>query len=123
MNRFDSFEKMISWQRSREFNRKIYSITGSPDFRHDVDLLRQIRRASISISSNIAEGFERKSDKEFSHFLFIAKASAGELRSQVYLAYDLNYISKEIFSDLLSDITEISKLIGGLIRYLDAPKN
>ncbi len=89
----------------------------------DIDFIRQLRRASISISSNIAEGFERKSDKEFAYFPSIAKGSAGEVRSQLYLAYDLKYISPELFSELLSDITEISKLTAGLIRYLHALKN
>lgn len=95
MKKFDSFEELVSWQKSREFNKKIYLTTGSPDFMKDIDFIRQLRRASISISSNIAEGVERKSDKEFAYFLSIAKGSAGEVRSQLYLAYDLKYISPE----------------------------
>lgn len=64
-------------------------------FKKNFDLARQIRSASVSITSNIAEGFERSTDKEFIHFLYIAKESAGELRSQLYLAFDLGYLSKK----------------------------
>ena len=80
--------------------------------------MKQIRRASVSISSNIAEGFERNSDKEFVYFLYVAKASAGEIRSQLYLAFDLNYLGHEGFEDLREKVIEISKMIGGLIKYL-----
>ncbi len=122
MGKFNSFEEIISWKKSREFNLKIYQITENQYFKRDFDLTRQIRRASISISSNIAEGFERNTDKEFIYFLYVAKASAGEIRSQIYLALDLNYISIEIFENLLNDITEISKLLSGFIKYLETNK-
>ena len=122
MGKFNSFEEIISWKKSREFNLKIYRITENQCFKRDFDLTRQIRRASTSISSNIAEGFERNTDKEFIYFLYVAKASAGEVRSQIYLASDLNYISIEISENLLHDITEISKLLGGFIKYLETNK-
>jgi four helix bundle protein len=122
MGKFNSFEEIISWKKSREFNLKIYRVTENQYFKKDFDLTRQIRRASISISSNIAEGFERNTDKEFIYFLYVAKASAGEVRSQIYLALDLNYISIEISENLLNDITEISKLLGGFIKYLEINK-
>ncbi len=118
MGKFNSFEEINSWQRARVLNKKIYTITDSDVFRRDFDLARQIRRSSVSISSNIAEGFERNTDKEFIHFLFIAKGSAGEVRSQLYLASDLNYITQEVFNELLSEISEISKLLSGFIKYL-----
>lgn len=120
MGKFTSFEEITSWQKSRIFNKRIYLITEEATFKNDFDFVRQIRRASLSISSNIAEGFERNTDKEFIHFLFIAKASAGEVRSQLYLAFDLNYITKEIFGELLDEISEISKLIAGFIKYLQS---
>ena len=118
MGKFTSFEEITSWQKSRIFNKRVYLITEEVTFKNDFDFVRQIRWASLSISSNIAEGFERNTDKEFVHFLFIAKASAGEVRSQLYLAFDLNYITKEIFEELLNEVSEISKLIAGFIKYL-----
>jgi four helix bundle protein len=81
MGKFKSFEEITSWQKSRLFNKRIYEITENTIFKKDFDLVRQIRRASISISSNIAEGFERNTDKEFVYFLYVSKASAGEVRS------------------------------------------
>lgn len=118
MGKFNSFEEINSWQKARIFNKRIYIITDNSSFKKDFDLVRQIRRASISISSNIAEGFERNTDKEFIYFLFVAKASAGEVRSQLYLAYDLEYINKIEFEELLESVTEISKLLSGFIKYL-----
>ena len=95
-------------------------ITENQTFKKDFDLARQIRRASVSISSNIAEGFERNTDKEFTYFLYVAKASAGEVRSQLYLAFDLEYIKKQEFEQLLESVTEISRLLGGFIKYLSS---
>ena len=119
MGKFKSFEEITSWQKSRLFNKRIYEITENISFKRDFDLVRQIRRASISISSNIAEGFERNTDKEFVYFLYVSKASAGEVRSQLYLALDLNYISKIEFDELYLNVSDISKLISGFIKYLE----
>ncbi|KFF07271.1 four helix bundle protein [Flavobacterium reichenbachii] len=122
MGKFNSFEEINSWQKSRIFNKRIYLVTENSNFKKDFDFVRQIRRASLSISSNIAEGFERNTDKEFIYFLYVAKASAGEVRSQLYLAFDLEYIIKEEFEMLLNSVTEISKLLSGFIKYL-SPKS
>lgn len=118
MGKFSSFEEINSWQKARMLNKKIYLITEAPGFKKDFDLARQIRRSSVSISSNIAEGYERNTDKEFIHFLFIAKGSAAEVRSQLYLALDLGYITQEVFDNLLLEISEISRLLSGFIKYL-----
>lgn len=119
MGKFNSFEEINSWQKARQFNKRVYEITDNQNFKRDFDLVRQIRRASISISSNIAEGFERNTDKEYIHFLYIAKTSAGEVRSQLYLASDLNYIEKVEFEELFKNVSDISKLISGFIKYLN----
>ena len=119
MGKFRSFEEITSWQKARALNSKIYLATDQEKFRKDFDFIRQIRRASISVSSNIAEGFERHTDKEFIHFLYVAKASAGEVRSQLYLALDLEYIDKMTFHTLVNEIADISMLISGVIKYLN----
>ena len=121
MAKFSSFEEIISWQKSRELNKDIYNVTNkNSSFSKDFGLRDQIRRSSISISSNIAEGFERETTKEFIRFLYIAKASSGEFRSQLYLAFDLDYITKDEFSKLNLKVNEVSKLISGLIKYLNS---
>jgi four helix bundle protein len=119
MAKINSFEEIISWQKARELNEAFYLITNSNSaFNKDYGLRDQMRRSSISISSNIAEGFERETTKEFIRFLYIAKASAGEFKSQLYLASDIYYLSNEEFNTLSIKITDISKLISGLIKYL-----
>jgi len=119
MAKLNSFEEIIAWQKARELNVEIYRITNSNDiFNKDYGLRDQMRRSSISISSNIAEGFERETTKEFIRFLYIAKASAGEFRSQLYLASDLGYISGNEFQSLNLKVNDISKLLSGFIKYL-----
>jgi four helix bundle protein len=120
MSKFNSFEEIFAWQKARELNAEIYELSNKGLFKNDFDLKSQIRRSSISISSNIAEGFERETTKEFIRFLYIAKASAGEFRSQLYLARDLNYIGKEDFERLSLKVNEISRMISGLIKYLNS---
>ena len=113
-----SFEDIECWKKARNLNKLIYVKTNNNLFSKDFDFCRQIRRASISISSNIAEGFERSSDKEFVYFLNVAKASAGEVRSQLYLSYDLEYLNENDFNELIINTLEISKMISGFIKYL-----
>ncbi|MUU79834.1 four helix bundle protein [Winogradskyella endarachnes] len=120
MAKISSFEDINAWQKARELNTEIYNLTNKNNsFSKDFGLRDQIRRCSISISSNIAEGFERETNKEFRRFLYIAKASAGEFRSQLYLASDLDYISTEEFNKLNLKVNDISKMKGGLIKYLN----
>lgn len=119
MGKFNSFEEIVAWQKARELNKKIYLITADAQFKSDFDFIRQLRRASVSISNNIAEGYERKTDREFVYFLFVSKGSAAEVRSLLYLALDLNYIQEYQFSELKTEVTQISRLISSLIKYLN----
>ena len=113
------FEQMVCWKKARELNKEIYGITGKSRFSKDFALRDQIRRASISISSNIAEGFGRKTDKEFIYFLNVAKASCYEVKSQLYLALDVGYIDKIEFEGAYMICEAISKTIHGLIKHLE----
>ena len=118
MATFKKFEDITAWQQARELTREIYTVTSQGTFSKDFGLKDQIRRASVSIMSNIAEGFERSGTAEFSQFLATAKGSAGEVRSQLYVAFDQNYLSKEGFEALASSVTQISSMISGLMSYL-----
>lgn len=113
-----SFEELEVWQVSRKLCKEIYEITNQSGLSKDFALRDQIRRSAVSILSNISEGFERKGDKQFNYFLGVAKGSAGELRSQLYIALDLNYISEIEFEKLNTSVTSISKMIYGLMNYI-----
>ncbi len=113
------FEDILAWQKGRELTQLIYRCSRQDDFARDFALKDQIRRASISITSNIAEGFERDGNKEFVQFLSHAKASCGEVRSQLYVAYDERYLDEPEFEDLQNKCREISRLINGFINYLN----
>lgn len=118
MAKIERFEDLMSWQKAREMNRLIYTATKAGAFAKDFGLRDQIRRASISIMSNIAEGFERGGDKEFIQYLSNAKGSCGEVRSQLYAALDEEYLTSAEFKGLCDKSVEISRLISGLMRYL-----
>jgi len=118
MGGFKSFEEITAWQVARELVREIYKVTSNGRFAKDYGLKDQIRRAAVSIISNIAEGFERGGNKEFIQFLFLAKGSCGEVRTQLYLSRDLEYMTEETFQNLRSVVVRTSELIWGLIRYL-----
>jgi four helix bundle protein len=113
--KIEQFEDILAWQKAKVMTLKIYSLL--KDLK-DFGFKDQICRASVSVMNNIAEGFERKSDNEFKHFLFIAKGSCGEVRSMLYLAMELNYISEEEFSYLFKLSYEVSRIISGLIKTL-----
>jgi len=117
MAKIVKFEDIEAWNKSRELAKEIYAISNAGPFARDFGLRDQIRRASVSIMSNIAEGFERGSNKEFIQFLYIAKGSAGEVRSQLYVALDQGYIKQEIFASLSKEASEISRMISGFVSY------
>lgn len=118
MSSISKFEDIEAWQKVRLLSKAIYAYTRQGDFAKDFNLRDQIRRAVISIMSNIAEGFERGSNKEFIHFLYIAKGSTAEIESQLYIALDNNYIDRDKFNDLMGLTKSIKSLIAGFIRYL-----
>jgi len=118
MAKINSFEDIQAWQKARELNKEIYKVSNNGSFSKDFGLRDQIRRASISILSNIAEGFERNGSKEFKQFLSVAKGSAGEVRAQLYVALDLEYITKEEFEKLNRLVLDTSKMTSGFINYL-----
>ena len=113
-----TFEELGVWQKARELTKSVYQITSSGGWSKDYGLRDQIRRAAVSAMSNIAEGFERRGDTEFSHFLSMAKGSAGEVRSQLYVALDMEYVDEPTVTKLFSLATEVSRMISGLTTYL-----
>ncbi len=115
MGTIQTFEEIKVWQRARELSVEVYKTFSTIK---DYGFRDQIQRAAVSVMNNIAEGFERKGNKELSRFLYISKGSCGEVRSMLQLALDLRYISKEDFSKLQLISTEISKMLAGFIRAL-----
>jgi four helix bundle protein len=115
------FEDLKVWQDSRQFVKTIYLLSDKKTFR-DFSLRDQIRRSSLSVMSNIAEGFERISDNEHMQFLNYAKSSAAEVRSQLYTTIDLNYIDQATFDTLYQEVVSISRQLAGFMRYLNASK-
>ncbi len=122
MTGFKSFEEIGAWQKARELTNNIYAVTRQGEFARDYGLRDQIQRASVSIMSNIAEGFERSGQKEFHRFLSIAKGSAGEVRCQLYIARDQGYLNAVESDKLISMVTEASRMIAGLMAHLRRDK-
>ena len=115
---FNSFEEIQAWQKAKDLTVSLYRMTNEEPLKKDYDLVRQMRRAAISITSNIAEGFERQTQKEFIQFLFIAKGSTGELRSQLTIAKELELISAKAEQEIKQSCIEVSMMLGSLIKYL-----
>lgn len=109
-----TFEDLIAWRKARQLTSSIYAASRQGDWARDFGLRDQIRRAAVSIMSNIAEGNERASATEYHQFLCIAKGSCAEVRSQLYVAFDAGYLSSAEFDALLAQAQEVSRLVGGL---------
>jgi four helix bundle protein len=118
MSTFQRFEDIVAWQKARILCKLIKTYTDYPLFAKDFKLVSQIKSSSGSAMDNIAEGFERGGNKEFIQFLYIAKGSAGEVRSQLYRALDNEYITKDEFQKAYDLADEVSKMIRGLINHL-----
>ncbi len=118
MSAFQRFEDIEAWQKARELTKAIYALSNDGQFSRDFGLRDQIRRASVSIMSNIAEGFGRGGNKEFIQFLSTAKGSASEVQAQLYVALDAGYINQDQFQKLYSETEATARMIAGLLRYL-----
>jgi len=116
--RTKTFEDLKVWQDAREFVKSIYELTSSSKFAKDFGFKDQIQRAAISIMNNIAEGFERNNNKEFVIFLKYSKGSAGEIRSMLYVALDLDYIDESTFKKYYTSAINIITQISNFIKYL-----
>ena len=118
MSEIKQFEDLDVWQKARDLTRLIYELSSIGDFTKDFALRDQIRRASVSILSNISEGFERGNNKEFIRFLSYAKGSCGELRAQLYVAFDQKYFDNKVFKNISDKALDLSRMISGFMKYL-----
>ena len=117
------FEDLEAWQIARELTNQIYTITKKESICRDFGFVDQIRRAAISIMNNIAEGFERGTNKDFAKYIFIARGSAGEVRSMLYVALDQEYLTGETFKQCHELSIRCSQLCWGLIKHLKRHSN
>ena len=118
------FEEIDAWQEARKLVAHVYdSINCNEKFRKDFRLTNQIQGAAVSSMSNIAEGFSRKGNKEFIQFLFIAKRSAAEVQSQLYVALDQKYVTPKVFNKIYAQAEKVAKMSSGFIKYLRTQLN
>jgi four helix bundle protein len=117
------FEDLIAWQKARGLTKEIYLVTSSGNFARDRGLCDQMRRAAVSVMSNIAEGFDRGGRAEFHRFLVISKGSCAELRSQLYVAMDAGYLTAEVSTRLLAMIEELGRVIAGLRQAVERQRD
>jgi four helix bundle protein len=120
--KIERFEDLEVWQTSMKLCADIYKITNSELFSKDFGLKDQIRRSAVSVPSNVSEGYERDSKRQFMYFLVIAKGSCGELRTQLRIARDLNYIEETVYSEINDKCISTSKQLKGFINYLSTYK-
>ncbi len=116
---FKKLEEIEVWKRGMKLAREIYTLTTNSKFDRDWSLRDQMRRAAVSIPSNIAEGYERASDGDFNRFVLIAKGSCGELRTQILIAIEIGYLSEESTSPLIMECLALSSMLGALSRHLE----
>ena len=117
--KYSRFEDLPIWQEARKLTKEVYAVTRDGEFSKDFRLKNQIRDSSVSVMSNIAEGFENQTTKQFIRYLYIAKGSSGEFRSQLYVALDAGYLKKEIMLNFKKRAENISQQASNLIKYLE----
>ena len=120
--RIERFEDIEAWKEARKLVNMVYDLSDEGLFAKDFSLRNQIRGASVSVMSNIAEGFDRQTNREFIQFLVIARASSSEVKSQLYVALDRGYIAQDVFKVAYDQATRVVSLIDGFIRYLRKPR-
>ena len=113
------FEDLIAWQKARELVAAVYALTRDGAFSRDFGLRDQIQRAAVSVMSNLAEGFERGGKVEFHRYVVIAKGSCAEVRSQLFVAFDIGYINEIQLKQLQTQASELSRILGGLRASLE----
>jgi len=118
MAKIERFEDIKAWQEARNLVKEVYRVCSVKEFKNDYSVVDQIRRATVSIMANIAEGFSRQTNKEFIQFLFIAKSSATEAQSHLYVALDQGYLNQKEFNDLYKSLDKIQRQLSNLIKYL-----
>jgi four helix bundle protein len=123
MSRVERFEELIAWQKARELTREIYRLTKQGALAKDFGLINQLQRATVSIMSNIAEGFERGKPTEFHQFLSVAKASCAEVRSLLYVAIDAGYLNETTHQQIKAQAEEVARVLGGLRASVERKRN
>ena len=121
--KIERFEDFIAWQKARKLTSNIYQVSNIDEFARDFGLKDQIRRAGVSVISNIAEGFERGRPTEFHQFLSVAKGSCAELRSQLYVALDVGYVIDDDFHAPMTQAIEVGQILGGLRASVERRRN
>lgn len=116
--KIEKFEDIKSWKMAREVTNTVYDLSDEGEFSKDFALKNQIRKSCLSVLSNIAEGFERDGNREFSNFLAIAKGSCGEARAQLYVALDRGYVTENEFKKVQSQLTQTGRLLSAFMSYL-----
>jgi len=120
MSSWKTFEDINAWQEARALTSCVYRATSAGAFAQDFGLRDQIQRSAVSVLSNIAEGFGRGGTKEFLNFAYIARGSLTEVKSQLYVALDVDYLDQEYFNKLFEQATRTETLLNGLIKHLRA---
>lgn len=123
MAKVEKFEDLIGWRKARELTDLIYKISNDGEFARDWGLRDQIRRASVSVMSNVAEGFERAGRAEFRQFLIVAKGSCAEVKAQLYVALDAGYLNKEQFETIYAVAEETGRILNGLRAAVERQRN